>query len=64
LLCFGQRVELAHVEQAEVVFYQAYDAGTMADAEIEVHDGEAVGKTLHQREETGEKEWMPEKAKG
>ena len=46
-------VEFADIHQAEIILHQADDAGTMAGGEIEVDDAEAVGETIHEREQAG-----------
>ena len=48
-----QAVQFSYVEDLEVVLHQSHDAGTMADEEVEIDDGETIGETIHQ----GKKTW-------
>ena len=47
-----QTVQFSDIEDLQVVLHQSDDAGTMADGEVEVDDGETVGETIHQGKET------------
>ena len=47
-----QTIEFADIENVKVWFHQSYDMGAVADAEVEVDDGETVGETGHQGKET------------
>ena len=47
-----QTVQFSDIEDLQVVLHQSDDAGTMADGEVEVDDGETIGETVHQGKET------------
>jgi len=50
---FSERVELAHVHKAQVLFLITMDVVVVAHCEIEVNYAELVGKISHQ----GEQAW-------
>ena len=55
-LCFSEGVELADVKEAEIGGLIAADEVVGASLQVEVHNGEAVGPLLHQREQRGVKD--------
>jgi len=48
-----QAIEFADIKNIKVRLHQSYDMGAVADAEVEVDDGETVGKAVHKGEQTG-----------
>ena len=51
-LCQGQAVEFPDIHEAEVGLLVAHERATAADVEVEGDDGELLGVTLHEREES------------
>jgi len=47
-----ERVYFANIHEFEVVFHQTYDMSTVANAEVEVHNGKTLREAIHQGKQT------------
>ena len=53
LLCLVERVELAHVHQAQVLLLVTHKGVLLTVLQVEINDGEAVGHLAKEGEHAG-----------